>query len=259
MKRYGKYVFRWIVTLTVIVVLVFLAAVVCPRLYHIYMTMSGKQRPDVPSEARYGVRGVDVSYYQGNVDWDILASQGVDFAFIKATEGVDHLDPQFQSNWQGAAESSVYVGAYHFYRFEDSGAHQAAHFIASVPAVEHMLPPVIDVELYDTTGEMPDMADTKENLQEMLDALEAYYGVKPILYAAPNTYRKYVGSFGETYPIWISNYYYEPYFDWTFWQYTDSGELDGYDGDQKCIDLNVYHGTMEEFLTEFQLEGQKGR
>ena len=60
------------------------------RLLHIYLTSTGRQAADVPSKQDYPVRGVDLSYYQGNIDWDVLASQGVDFCFIKATEGVDH-------------------------------------------------------------------------------------------------------------------------------------------------------------------------
>ena len=189
------------------------------RLLHIYLTSTGRQAADVPSKQDYPVRGVDLSYYQGNIDWDVLASQGVDFCFIKATEGVDHNDSQFAQNWQTA---------------------QAAK---------------IGVELYESLGgNMPDTGTARQNLQEMLDLLEAHYGVKPILYAAPNTYRAYVKSFAEDYPIWISNYYYKPYFDWTFWQYTDSGELEGYDGYQTHIDLNVYAGSMDEFRQQFGLQ-----
>ena len=75
-----------------------------------------------------------------------------------------------------------------------------------------------------------------------------------VLYAAPNTYRTYIKSFADEYPIWISNYYYKPYFDWTFWQYTDDGELQGYDGYQTHIDLNVYAGSMDEFRKQFGLQ-----
>ena len=113
------------------------------------------------------------------------------------------------------------------------------------------------VELYDDSGILPDVQETRDNLQEMLDLLEEHYGVKPILYAAPNTYRKYISCFQGEYPIWISNYYYQPYFDWTFWQYTDSGMLQGYDGDQMHIDLNVYSGSMDEFRKQFGL-AEKG-
>ncbi len=223
------------------------------RAYHIFMTSTGRQLPDVPDSAVYPVRGVDISYYQGNIDWDVLCAQDISFAFIKATEGVDHNDTQFLQSWESAAQADIFVGAYHFYRFEDSGAQQAQNFMDTVPVRENTLPPVIDVELYPSLENEPDAADTRENLQEMLDILEQHYGVKPILYAAPNTYRKYIRYFSAEYPVWISNYYYEPYLDWTFWQYTDDGLLDGYDGDQIHIDLNVYRGTREEFLTEFGL------
>jgi len=253
-RHYGRYIFRWLVTFALLIGVIAAAGIGGTRLYHIYMTSTGKQSLDVPSVVDYPVRGVDVSYYQGNIDWDTLASQGITFAFIKATEGVDHLDSRFEENWSSAVNSEIYVGAYHFYRFEDSGAEQAAHYIETVPLTENTLPPVIDVELYESLTEEPDVEEVRENLQEMLDALEEYYGVKPILYAAPNTYRTYVKYFKGDYPIWISNYYYEPYFNWTFWQYTDSGQLEGYDGDQKYIDLNVYNGTLEELLAAFGLE-----
>ena len=211
-------------TLLLLVGLVF-AGIGGTRLLHIYLTSTGRQAADVPSKQDYPVRGVDLSYYQGNIDWDVLASQGVDFCFIKATEGVDHNDSQFAQNWQTAQAAKIYVGAYHFFRFEDTGREQAENFIRTVPVTENTLPPVIDVELYESLGgSMPDTGTARQNLQEMLDLLEAHYGVKPILYAAPNTYRAYVKSFAADYPIWISNYYYKPYFAWTFWQYTDSGD-----------------------------------
>ena len=86
-------------TLLVLAGLVF-AFVGGRRLLHIYLTSTGRQAADVPSKQDYPVRGVDLSYYQGNIDWDVLASQGVDFCFIKATEGIDHNDSQFAQNWE---------------------------------------------------------------------------------------------------------------------------------------------------------------
>lgn len=133
-------------TLLLLVGLVF-AGIGGTRLLHIYLTSTGRQAADVPSKQDYPVRGVDLSYYQGNIDWDVLASQGVDFCFIKATEGVDHNDSQFAQNWQTAQAAKIYVGAYHFFRFEDTGREQAENFIRTVPVTENTLPPVIDVEL----------------------------------------------------------------------------------------------------------------
>ena len=240
-----------------LLVLIVAGAVWIPRLLHIFLTSTGRQPPDVPDTQDYPVQGADVSYYQGNIDWDVLESQGISFCFIKATEGIDHSDTQFRQNWSTAQDSGIYVGAYHFYRFENSGREQAENFMQQVPVTENTLPPVIDVELYDDSGILPDVQETRDNLQEMLDLLEEHYGVKPILYAAPNTYRKYISCFQGEYPIGISNYYYQPYFDWTFWQYTDSGMLQGYDGDQMHIDLNVYSGSMDEFRKQFGL-AEKG-
>ena len=97
-------------TLLVLAGLVF-AFVGGRRLLHIYLTSTGRQAADVPSKQDYPVRGVDLSYYQGNIDWDVLASQGVDFCFIKATEGIDHNDSQFAQNWETAQSAQIYVGA----------------------------------------------------------------------------------------------------------------------------------------------------
>lgn len=245
---------RKFVKFVVIVAVIVLCIIGVTRVYHIYETTSGKQSPDVPSMSDYPVRGVDVSYYQGNVDWETIAAQGITFAFIKATEGTDYVDSQFAQNWETAQLDGLYVGAYHFYRFEDSGADQAELFLRTVSPTENMLPPVIDVELYDTAEALPDAKSVRENLREMCEVLEAYYGVTPILYCSQTAYWRYVWPMARDYYIWRSNYAYKPYGRWTFWQYTDSGTLEGYDGDQQCVDLNVFNGTREEFLAMFGLE-----
>lgn len=101
-----------------------------------------------PSTAAYPVRGVDVSAYQGQIDWETLADQGLSFAFIKATEGSSFEDPRFRENWTGARSAGLRVGAYHFFSFDSPGASQAQNFIGAVQGFEGMLPPVVDVELY---------------------------------------------------------------------------------------------------------------
>src|SRR5690606_2275403 len=71
--------------------------------------------------ARYDVRGVDVSAWQGTVDWPTIARQDVDFAYVKATEGSSFVDRQFEANLRGARQAGLLVGAYHFFSFESSG------------------------------------------------------------------------------------------------------------------------------------------
>ena len=131
-----------------------------------------------PSRERYPVRGVDVSSYQGEVDWPLLASQDIQFAFIKSTEGSSLQDPCFDANWEAAAESGLRVGAYHFFSFDSPGNTQAELFIRTVKPVEHMLPPVVDVEFYgDKAKNPPEAKEVEEQLTVLLNALEAQYGV----------------------------------------------------------------------------------
>ncbi|MGL4489545.1 MAG: GH25 family lysozyme, partial [Rhizobiaceae bacterium] len=80
----------------------------------------------------FAVHGVDVSRWQGNVDWETLRSRGANFAFIKATDGGDHLDPMFRKHWNGAGKAGLKRGAYHFFYWCRSGGEQADWFIRNV-------------------------------------------------------------------------------------------------------------------------------
>jgi len=198
----------------------------------------------------YQVVGVDVSTYQGTIDWGVMASQGIDFAFIKATEGSSLLDPEFKANWAGAQKAGVLAGAYHFFSFETPGARQAAWFIQNVPPRAGMLPPVVDVEWYNQfKASHPAKQDVVTQLQAYLDALEAAYGAKPIIYCSEEMLRDYLGGFGA-YPLWVRNVVEAPRMPWgrfwTFWQYSSTTQLKGYKGSQKFIDMNVFYGTLEQ-------------
>ncbi len=205
-----------------------------------------------PSPEDYPVRGVDVSYYQGEIDWKVLEGEGLDFAFIKATEGSSHIDSKFEENWQGASETDLRLGAYHFFSFESEGETQAKHFISVVPKQEGMLPPVVDIEFYGNRfHNKPDVAETRKQLQNLLDELENYYGVKPVIYATESSYSMYIrGAFNE-YPLWIRNVYFSPNVGmpgkWVFWQYDSEARLRGYSGEEEHIDLNVFNGSEKEW------------
>lgn len=205
-----------------------------------------------PSKQAYPVRGVDVSHYQGEIDWEILSSQNVDFAFIKATEGSTFTDECFPYNFSRARACDIAVGAYHFFSFDSPGESQADHFIRTVIPFAGMLPPVIDLEFYGAhAGNPPDSTAVRAELDAMLSALEAHYGLKPILYATEESYECYLVGAYEEYDIWIRNVIAKPHLSdnraWTFWQYTNRGSLDGYAGEEPFIDINVFCGTAEEF------------
>lgn len=206
-----------------------------------------------PSETDYPIRGVDVSYYQGEIDWEILAEEGIDFAFIKATEGSSHIDTKFEENWEQAGKTGLKRGAYHFFSFESRGEAQAEHFISVVPKEEGMLSPVVDIEFYGNRfHNKPDVEGTRKELQCLLDTLEMYYGVKPLIYATESSYSTYIRGAFDDYPLWIRNVYFSPNMGmpgkWTFWQYDSEAKLRGYSGEEEHIDLNVFHGSELEWV-----------
>lgn len=203
--------------------------------------LNGILIPNKVYARKYNVRGVDVSSYQGDIDWETLAAQDIQFAFIKATEGSNYVDDKFAYNWQAAADSNLAIGAYHFFSYDSAGSTQADNFIATVPLRENSLPPVVDVEFYgDKKTNLPQKEDVVRELRVLLDRLEAYYGKKPIIYATETSYLMYAAADFRDYPCWIRNVVTDPNIDdWTLWQYTDRMKLDGYDGQEQFIDMNV--------------------
>lgn len=214
------------------------------------LVFTGVLWPGRIAAAGYDVRGVDVSVYQGEIDWTVLAAQDIDFAYIKATEGSSWVDPQFEANWAGAAGTTLLVGAYHFMSFESSGEKQAAHVIDTVPDGA-TLPIVVDLEYY---GEFFDAPPSRELVASILDPLlqklEDHYGTPPMIYATPEAYDRYLAGAYPDNPIWIRSIAGTPEMkddrDWTLWQYSNRDRLDGYVGEEEYIDMNVYRGTREE-------------
>lgn len=207
--------------------------------------------PNTPSKSRYPVRGVDVSAYQGLIDWEVLASQDISFAFMKATEGSSFTDKYFEKNYEQAQKTDLRIGAYHFFSYDSPGATQAEHFINTVEKCETMLPPVIDLEFYGNyTNHPPDQAVVRKELNNMISILKEHYHMDPIIYATQKSYSLYLEGAYDNCDIWIRNVFTTPLLSgrkWTFWQYTDKARLDGYLGDEKYIDMNVFNGTKEEF------------
>ena len=205
-----------------------------------------------PSETEYPVRGVDVSSYQGEIDWGVLSAQDLDFAFIKATEGSSMVDHCFAYNFSEAQKCDISVGAYHFFSYDSPGVTQAENFIDAVTPFAGMLPPVVDLEFYgDKMKNPPDRESVARELNDMLSALEAHYGLKPVIYATEKSYDLYLSGAYEEYNIWIRNVLTEPELSdgraWTFWQYTNRDRLPGYDGEERFIDVNVFCGSREAF------------
>ena len=198
----------------------------------------------------YEVHGIDISHYQGNIDWDKLLHNKetkfpIHFIFMKATEGGDHGDDTFTQNFGQARKYGFIRGAYHYFLPKTDANKQADFFIRTVQLSKGDLPPVLDVE---TTGKKSPK-ELKASVKTWLDRIEAHYGTKPILYTSYKFKERYLNdSIFNAYPYWIAHYYvdsvkYEG--KWHFWQHTDVGNVPGI---KEEVDLNVFNGTLEELL-----------
>ncbi len=199
----------------------------------------------------YATRGVDVSSYQGAIDWDELSSEDIDFAIIKATEGSGSQDERFAHNWSDAHGTGLLVGAYHFMSFETEGATQAQNIIETVPRTMGMLPVTVDLEFYgDFFDNPPTLTRVRSILDPLLQELENHYGQAPIIYATPDAYDRYLQDGYPDNPIWIRSVAIPPQLSdgraWTIWQYSNRDRLRGYDGKEYYIDMNVFAGTIDE-------------
>ncbi len=204
------------------------------------------------AQEEYPVRGVDVSSYQGYIDWDEIEKSDIDFAFIKATEGSGYRDRFFEDNIENIQNTAIASGAYHFMSFESDGKAQAQNFISTVPREMIDLPPVIDVELYgDYSSKPPSVASVRQVLDALMTELYMAYGEMPIIYTNRRAYSLYISGEYENCDIWICDIIKKPTLpdgrEWTFWQYTHTGKLSGYEGEEEYIDLNVFSGSRAEF------------
>ena len=196
----------------------------------------------------YDIHGIDVSHYQGDIDWELLRNQGsidncpIRFVMIKATEGVTKVDSKFKDNFYKAREYGFTRGAYHFYSTQSSATDQARFFIKTVHLEKGDLPPVLDVEK--KPGNQSNEIFRK-NVLQWLQIVERHYGVKPILYTYYNFKTEYLNDPAfDQYPYWIAHYYVDSVEykgQWKFWQHTDAGSLPGIKGP---VDLNIYNGSF---------------
>lgn len=198
------------------------------------------------------VHGIDVSYYQGTIDWNKVAQEGHKFAFIRVSDGLNYIDSKFLQNWSGAKTAGIIRGAYQFFRPNLDAIQQAQLLLDKMGALEKGdLPPVIDVE---NTGNLTP-SEVSTQVGKWIDYVESKLGVKPIIYTGYYFWKDNVKStaFGE-YLLWLAWYHDyqdtsfcpttpDPWKKWTFWQWTSSGTVAGISG---YVDRNIFDGTLED-------------
>lgn len=194
----------------------------------------------------YEIHGIDVSHYQGEIDWDQLKNSMIQgsplrFVMIKATEGSDRLDENFNNNFYNARENGFLRGAYHFWSNKSSAREQAYYFLKQVHLEDGDLPPVLDVEHKPANKSVEEF---QTDVLTWLHIVEDKYHVKPIIYTYYNFKDAYLGApVFDDYPYWIAHYYVDKVKykgAWKFWQHTDAGKLPGIKG---YVDFNIYNGS----------------
>ena len=209
----------------------------------------------------FAVHGTDVSRHNKFVDWKKAKANGIQFVFVKATEGKDDGDKSFRKYWSGAGAAGVARGAYHFYYFCASPEAQAQNYIRRVPKSESSLPPVLDVEWNPkspTCRKRPPRSETVDVLGRWLKIIEAHYGQKPIIYTTVDFYEHtFSGGALPNYYYWLRSVTAEPKFkynrDWTFWQYSGTGLVPGMEG---IVDLNLFRGTQGQWNSWTAVNGR---
>ncbi len=189
-----------------------------------------RYRPSLRAGETYGV---DVSHHQGAIDWARVAGDDMTFAYIKATEGGDHVDARFAENWRGAGDAGIARGAYHFFTLCRPGAEQARNFLATVPD-DAELPPAVDLELAGNCAARPSHHDVLMELVAFLDAVEAG-GPRVLLYVGDDFADHYFRDVNAR-EQWRPSVLRRPGGRWRVWQASAWARVDGIEGG---VDLDV--------------------
>lgn len=192
-----------------------------------------------PDPAAYPVRGIDISAHNGVVDFDKVASVGMDFVILKATEGATFKDKNFATNYRKARKAGLKVGAYHFFRFDVGGYMQALNLMHSIKGRRLELPVVIDVEEWSNPRDHT-THDILTRLQTMINTLEAH-GYHVMLYSNKDGFEKFFSQQFAHYPLWLCSFTGAPEAgNMRLWQFSHVGRVSGVDGK---VDINTFNGS----------------
>jgi lysozyme len=190
------------------------------------------------------VKGVDISHYDGTIDWAQAKAAGISFGYAKATESTNFVDPTFSTNWSAMKAAGVARGAYHFFHPEVDATAQADYVLKAVGTLEPGdLPIVCDLEQTNGVSEAATLADAIT----FLAAVTQGSGKTAVLYVSPAFLSSYAGL--DPYPLWIANWSVScpdvpsPWTTWAFWQNSDSGTVAGI---PSTVDLDYFNGTLSE-------------
>lgn len=187
------------------------------------------------------VLGIDASHHQGTIDWEAVAGDDIEFAYLKATEGTTYTDPTFAGHREAAGRAGIEVGGYHYFSLCTPGAAQAEHFadvLGPLRLRRTDLPPAVDLEVAGSCASPPAAETLLDEVEAFLDVVEERTGLEPVVYLFPEfeaaygfaddlaDHRQWVRRLGDRPPVR----------DWWIWQRDDAGTVAGIAGP---VDVNV--------------------
>jgi lysozyme len=192
------------------------------------------------------LKGVDVSYHNGDVDWSTVKASGRSFAFARVSDGLTDLDDHFTKNWSGMKSAGLVRGAYQFFRARHGGEEQADVLLQAIADAGGLkkgdMPPVLDLE----TNDHQSPATVVARAKAWLARVESKIGVKPLVYTGNNMNATNGDAFSD-YVLWVPHYGVEcpriptGWTDWTFWQDAEDGTVPGITGGS--VDTDWFQGT----------------
>lgn len=211
-----------------------------------------RPHPNVARAFTFPIQGIDVARYQGDIDWLALRSAGIRFAYIKATEGGDFIDPAFRTNWYAAKAAGMPRGAYHFTTWCRPAHEQAAWIQQNIPRDPDALPPVLDLEWNTHSKTCPYKMPKEQALQvvrTLLHALHQQTGKRPVIYTDITFHADVLENEFNDYHFWLRSVANEPQVrynnrKWTFWQFTATGRLPGIN---TYVDRNAFFSHESEW------------
>lgn len=210
--------------------------------------------PPYVDRTQFPIGGFDISAHNGEIDFDAASKDGMEFVWIKATEGATFKDRKFDSNYKNAGLAGIKRGAYHFFRFDKEGVEQAINLLETVGDLDLELGIAIDIESSGNPEGIPEDL-IKQRIADMVEYLNLR-GLAPTLYCNKTDYYKYMADSFPGNSLWICSFSQDPISaPWTFWQYNHKGKIKGTNGK---VDLNVFGGSREEWLDFISKQQYKG-
>ena len=225
--------------------LIIVAAFILIERPHFALTKPQEAKAPLPQhvKSRLGtsahakLQGIDISHYDGRVDFELVGQSNVHFVYMKATQGTTYIDPTYQGRVSALKGSELLHGAYHFYEPDKDAIAQATHFLEQVKISKHTLPPMLDVEITQQTS--PE--DIKKGVKLWLEHVYKALKCQPILYSYGSFWEENLGDEFNDYPFWLADYATKPNVpaqlkNWRIWQYTDQGQISGI---EHKVDRNI--------------------